>query len=331
MKTKIIILFLLGIFSFLPSEAQQIVVHDPVMVQADGTYYLFCTGMGISSFSSADMKNWKKEKPVFAKAPEWAVNTVPGFKGHIWAPDIIYFNGKYNLFYSVSAFGKNTSCIGLVTTPTLKQDDPAFKWTDHGKIIQSVPGRDDWNAIDPNLIVDENNQPWLAFGSFWSGIKLVKLRSDLTAIAEPQEWYGLAKRPKSFSISDTLAGDGAIEAPFIFRHKKYYYLFVSFDYCCRGVNSNYKIMVGRSEKVTGPYLDKDGKAMAEGGGSLVLQGDENYHGLGHSATYTFNGKDYIIYHAYDSKDAGKPKLIISELAWSTDDWPQVVRQEESGK
>lgn len=323
MKTKLTFLFLLGIFLSLEVHAQEIIVHDPVMAKKDGTYYLFCTGMGISAYSSLDMKNWKKEKPVFAKAPDWAVNAVPGFKGHIWAPDIFFHNGKYHLFYSISAFGKNTSCIGLAINPTLNPDDPAFQWTDHGKIIQSVPGRDDWNAIDPNLIIDENGTPWLSFGSFWSGIKMVKLRPDLTGVAEPEEWYGLAKRPKNFGISDTLAGDGAIEAPFIFRQKNNYYLFVSFDYCCRGQNSDYKIMVGRSEKVTGPYLDKEGKPMSEGGGTLVLQGDNNYNGLGHNSTYTFDGKDYLIFHAYDAKDAGKPKLLIRELKWSADGWPKV--------
>jgi arabinan endo-1,5-alpha-L-arabinosidase len=305
-------------------QAQQTIVHDPVMIRQDSTYVLFCTGLGISSFYSNDMKDWKAGKPVFSQAPEWAKQAIPGFKGHIWAPDISYYKGRYNLFYSVSAFGKNTSCIGLATNPTLKPDDPKFQWTDHGKVIQSVPGRDDWNAIDPNLIVDEQSQPWLVFGSFWSGIKLVKLNPDLTGVAQPEEWHGLAKRPRTFTIPETEAGDGSIEAPFIFRHESYYYLFVSFDYCCRGINSTYKIMAGRSEKVTGPYLDKDGKPMMEGGGTLVLQGDKNYPGVGHNAVCTFNSKDYIVFHAYDAKDGGKSKLLIRELKWSAEGWPEAV-------
>ena len=135
---------------------RQTTVHDPVMIKQGDTWYLFCTGWGISSFSSKDMQNWKKEKPVFASAPQWAVNAVPSFKGHIWAPDISYHNGKYYLYYSVSAFGKNTSCIGLAINKTLDPASPDFKWEDQGKVIQSVPGRDMWNAIDPNQIDDEN-------------------------------------------------------------------------------------------------------------------------------------------------------------------------------
>jgi arabinan endo-1,5-alpha-L-arabinosidase len=322
MKTQnIFLVFLLSIL-LQNAYSQQIIVHDPVMIRQDSTYVLFCTGFGISTFYSNNMKDWKQGKPVFDQAPEWAKLAVPGFKGHIWAPDISYFNGRYNLFYSVSAFGKNTSCIGLVTNPSLIPDDPKFKWTDQGKVIQSVPGRDDWNAIDPNLIVDEQSQPWLVFGSFWSGIKMAKLNANLTGIAQPEEWHGLAKRPRTFTIAETEAGDGAIEAPFIFHHGNYYYLFVSFDYCCQGVNSNYKIMIGRSEKVTGPYVDKDGKPMMEGGGTLLLQGDKNYPGLGHNAVCSFDGKDYIVFHAYDANDDGKPKLLICELKWNEDGWPE---------
>jgi len=124
------------------------------------------------------MKTWKKEKPVFTKAPEWAVDSVKGFKGHIWAPDISYFNGEYYLYYSISAFGKNTSCIGLATNKTLNPSDPEFAWIDHGLIIQSIPNKTNWNAIDPNLIVDKNNVPYLSFGSFWDGLKMVRLTPD---------------------------------------------------------------------------------------------------------------------------------------------------------
>jgi len=322
MKTRNIFYIIIFSLQLFTAKAQQIIVHDPVMIRQDSTYVLFCTGFGITTFYSNDMKDWKPGKPVFGQAPDWAKQAISGFKGHIWAPDISYYNSRYNLFYSVSAFGKNTSCIGLTTNLTLNPDDPKFKWTDHGKVIQSVPGRDDWNAIDPNLIIDEKSQPWLVFGSFWSGIKMVKLNPDLNGVAQPEEWHGLAKRPRTFTIPETEAGDGSIEAPFIFRHGNYYYLFVSFDYCCRGINSNYKIMAGRSEKVTGPYLDKDSKPMMEGGGTSVLQGDKNYPGLGHNAVCTFYSKDYIVFHAYDAKDNGKPKLLIRELKWNAEGWPE---------
>ena len=300
-------------------------VHDPVIIRQDSSYYVFCTGQGINVFSSTDRKHWKKEKPVFSSAPAWAVNTITGFKGHIWAPDISYHNGQYYLYYSVSAFGKNTSCIGVATNKTLDASSKDFKWTDHGKVIQSVPGRDMWNAIDPNLIVDENKTPWLAFGSFWNGIKMVKLNDNLTAVAQPETWYTVASRKRDVILPDSVAGDAAIEAPFIYKHENYYYLFVSFDYCCRGEKSTYKMMVGRSESVAGPYVDRDGVPMNLGGGSVVLEGNKNWHGVGHNAVAAFNGIDYLVYHAYDANDNGRSKLQIEKIVW-LNGWPYVGRR-----
>jgi arabinan endo-1,5-alpha-L-arabinosidase len=312
----------------LAAEAQTAVpaipIHDPVLAREKDTYYLFGTGNGVTVWSSKDRQNWTAEKPVFAIPPAWATKAVPGFKEHIWAPDISFANGQYSLFYSISTFGKNRSAIGLATNKTLDPKAKGFKWVDHGAVIKSVPGRDMWNAIDPNLVRDEKGTPWLVFGSFWNGIKLVQLRPDLTAPAEPEQWRTVAHRPRTATLNDSLPGDGAIEGPFVFRHDGYYYLFVSFDYCCRGPQSTYKMMVGRSRVLTGPYLDQAGTSMEQGGGTLVLQGDANWFGVGHNAVATFDNVDYLIFHGYDGHDHGRPKLRIEPLAWSADGWPNVA-------
>lgn len=318
--------FLCLILVLLPAIgiAQQITVHDPVMINENNTFYLYCTGMGIDCWSSSDMVIWKKEKPVFSKPPEWAVESVSGFKGHIWAPDISYHNGQYYLYYSVSSFGKNTSCIGLTTNTTLDPSDPGFNWIDHGKVIQSVPNRDFWNAIDPNLIVDENQTGWLNFGSFWGGIKMVKLNAGYTAVDTNQVWHTLSKRQRDYELDDDDPGNGAIEAPFIFRKDNRYYLFVSFDYCCRGLKSNYRVMVGRADEVTGPYYDRDGLKLTEGGGTIVCEGNEVWAGVGHNGISTFSGRDYMVFHGYKISQNGKPELIIREIKWTSDGWPEVV-------
>jgi len=297
-------------------------VHDPVMIRQDSIYYVYSTGMGISVWSSVNRKDWKKEPPVFDNAPAWAVEAVPGFRGHIWAPDISYHNGMYYLYYAVSSFGKNTSCIGLAVNKTLHTDAADYHWQDLGKVIQSVPGRDTWNAIDPNLAMDQQGTPWLAFGSFWNGIKLVRLAADLRSVALPEQWYTIAARPRSGGIPDTVAGDAAIEAPFIYRKDKYYYLFVSFDYCCRGEKSTYKMVVGRSDKIQGPYLDRDGNPMTLGGGSLVLEGDKSWHGVGHNAVVSLEDGDWLVFHGYDANDNGKSKLRMERLDW-LNGWPVV--------
>jgi len=301
--------------------AQDITVHDPVMIKQKDTYYLYCTGNGISVFSSKDLKTWKNEPQVFAEKPVWADAVAADFKNHIWAPDISFHNNIYYLYYSVSAFAKNTSAIGVTTNTTLDSKDPAYKWVDQGIVIQSIPNRDLWNAIDPNLTFDENNTPWLAFGSFWEGLKLVKLNPDLKSIAQPQEWHTIAKRKRTFELADSDPGDGALEAPFIFKKNGYYYQFLSWDLCCRGKESTYKVVVGRSKTITGPYLDKEGKSLNEGGGTLLIQGDNNWYGAGHNSTYTFDGKDYIIYHAYSAKENGRPVLQIKQLQWDAALWP----------
>src|ERR1700743_762287 len=123
-----------------PWRTTQVPPHDPVMIREDSVYYAFFTGFGVSVWSSVNRQDWHREPPVFDKPPAWAVNAIPGFKGSIWAPDISYYNGLYYLYYAVSAFGKNTSCIGLAVNKTLHSDSKDFKWEDQVKVIQSVPG-----------------------------------------------------------------------------------------------------------------------------------------------------------------------------------------------
>jgi arabinan endo-1,5-alpha-L-arabinosidase len=296
--------------------------HDPVMIKQDSVYYLFTTGGGTAS--STDMKNWKRGPRVFEKPPEWITpDMIPGFRGGgYWAPDIHYVKGNYYLYYSFSAFGKNTSVIGVATNKTLHPSDPGYKWTDHGLVIQSVPNRDFWNAIDANLVMD-GEQGWLAFGSFWGGIKLVKLSADLLSVAKPEVWYTIARRPRTFQLDDTDPGDGPVEAAFIYKRGQYFYLFISVDYCCRGVNSTYKVLVGRSEKVEGPYLDREGKSLSIGGGTLVASGNQFWAAVGHSGHYDFDGVSYMIMHGYDKLDNGRSKLIIREMKWDAEGWPSI--------
>ncbi|MBN1998287.1 arabinan endo-1,5-alpha-L-arabinosidase [candidate division KSB1 bacterium] len=312
------------------AQAGDIRAHDPVIMKQDSMYYIFCTGRGISIKRSKDLNNWENIGRVFQEPPEWAEKAVSGFRGHIWAPDIFYADGTYYLYYSVSSFGKNTSCIGVATNKTLHPDDPDYLWVDHGKVIESVPNRDNWNAIDPNIIRDENGDVWMNFGSFWDGIKLVKLDSTLWKIKrDPQEWYSLARRTRSPEIADDQPGDGAIEAPFIVRKNGYFYLFVSIDYCCRGLKSNYKIVVGRSPKVMGPYVDRDGKSMLEGGGNILLAGDERWAGQGHNAVLLDAEGDWLVFHGYDIKNNGQSVLVIRHLDWTGDGWPVAGEQIES--
>lgn len=342
--------FLVIMSHSLMAQTPRPIVHDPVMIKQNDTYFVFNTGIGISVKSSKDMKTWKEEKPVFETTPKWVASMIPKFDGRIWAPDIIYHNGTYYLYYSVSTFGRNNSAIGVATNATLMPTDPKFKWVDHGIVVQSVPGRDLWNAIDPNVVLDESGKPWMVFGSFWAGMKLVNLQPDMLAVVKDstQEWSTVAARERNWKVDERDAGDaanpeldyktlytpelleanknmknGSIEAPFIFRKSGYYYLFVSWDRCCRGLESSYKILVGRAKDIRGPYLDKQGVKMIHGGGTLIAQGNEAWAAVGHQAAYTIDGKDYLVFHGYDKSDNGKPKLIIEEIQWDNEMWPTI--------
>jgi arabinan endo-1,5-alpha-L-arabinosidase len=307
-------------FRFNPSNPT---IHDPVMIKQGDTIHLLYTGMGISHLLSTDMKTWTLTGPVFRTTPPWIRDKLPGFRGHMWAPDILYYQGNYHLFYSCSAFGKNTSLIAHASIPTLNSLDSLIQWKDLGMIVQSVPYRDMWNAIDPNVLIDEDGIPWMVFGSFWNGLKLVRLTDDLKGIAVPEEWHSLCRRSRTAGLDDSDPGDGAVEAPFLFKHGAYYYLFASYDYCCRGLQSTYYVVVGRSGNVRGPYLDREGKTMMDGGGTVVIQGDDRYAGVGHCAVYHWDDTDYFVAHGYDKTENGASKLVLRRLTWDEAGWPHV--------
>lgn len=294
-------------------------VHDPVLAQEGNTYYLFSTGRNLTCMSSEDLKKWRFEPQVFTDAPRWAMDSVPGYEGHTWAPDILYYKGNYHLFYSCSTFGKNTSAIGHAFRSTLDPNDPE-PWTDTGAVIVSR-STDDYNAIDPNVVVDENGVPWMTFGSFWGGIRMVQLTEDMASCAQPENVYTLCTRKYVPDDGVPQPDQNAVEAPFIFRHDGFYYLFVSYDFCCRGLRSNYRVVVGRSADVCGPYVDREGRSLMQGGGTPVVSSDNDFVAIGHSAAYRLGDKDYFLAHGYSRRQNGASKLFLKEMDWDEEGWP----------
>ncbi len=306
------------------------ITHDPSIAHEGDTYYVFATTSNAAEGQfpvrcSHDLKEWKLCGHVFDKIPDWIHEASPTTKD-LWAPDISFFQGKYHLYYAYSAFGVNTSGIALATNETLDPLSPKYRWHDEGLVLKSTQA-DDFNAIDPNITFDETGQPWLSFGSFWGGIKMRRI--DPVTGKPPvinDKTYALATRAKPASADPAKPGLPpdwqAIEAPFIVRHGDYFYLFVSFDLCCRGTRSNYRTMVGRSLHVTGPYLDAEGKPMLEGGGTQLLQPNSRWIGPGGESILQRPEGDIIVFHAYDAV-TGKPALQISTLTWEQG-WPHAA-------
>ncbi len=287
-------------------------VHDPsTIVKWKDEFWLFYTGHGVPSYHSKDLITWEPGPRVFTNAPAWIEQAVPASRElQYWAPAVIKAGDLYLLYYSVSTFGKNTSAIGLATTPTLDPGDPKFKWTDQGIVVQS-DSTNPFNAIDPAVSFDAEGNLWLAFGSFWSGIKLIQLDAKTgRRIAPDSPMYSLAHNE-------------SIEASFICRHGKFYYLFVNWGFCCRGVNSTYEIRVGRSEKITGPYLDQNGIDLLAGGGTLVLASQPPFIGPGHAGIVVKNGMNWFSCHFYDATRRGAPTLSILPLKWTGTGWPEI--------
>ena len=306
-----------------PFTTNEPMVHDPVMAVEDGTYYLLSTGMGVQWATSTDMLTWTVQTtPFINDIPAWTHDSVPGFERHVWAPDIIRKDGQWWLAYSCSTFGRNTSAIGLMVSEKL-----SGPWRDAGCIVCSREKRDDWNAIDPCFIVDDKGTPWLTWGSFWDGIQMARLDHSMHLASAPQtiaRRYARGEETTEPNPTSKFAGPNAIEAPFIFRHGGYYYLFVSWDYCCRGAKSNYRVAVGRSKNVNGPYLDREGRDMQQGGGTIVLEGDkQKYEAAGHCSVYHIDdtGDDIFICHGYSTQRDGMALLIKKRISWTPEGWP----------
>ena len=317
----VLVLASLGVSA--PARADDLVgytfVHDPSMIKQGNTYYVFSTGDpngsvgngNIQIRTSTDLRHWRYRGTVFSQIPNW-VTLIVGTIPNLWAPDISYWHGLYHLYYAGSSFGTNNSVIGLATNVTLDPSSPSYHWVDRGLVVQSTSA-DDWNAIDPNLALDAHGHPWLAFGSFWTGIKMRRIDPASGKLAKADtSLYALAYR----------SGSNAIEAASIIYRKPYYYLFVSFDFCCRGVKSTYRIMVGRARAITGPYADRAGHPMSDGGGTQVLASQGRFRGPGGETVVRDGTRFLLAHHYYDADDNGNAKLEINPIAWTTDGWPK---------
>lgn len=291
--------------------------HDPVIAVENGVYYVFSTGPGISVRASRDLVTWTPDRPALNPVPEWTAKTIPGSRNFYWAPDISRWDGKWHLYYAVSTFGSNRSAIGLATNVTLDPSRKEYKWVDEGVVWRSVR-KDNYNAIDPNVAFDANGEPWLSFGSFWDGLVILPLdRATGRAKFPGRAPTFIARRSRENGAP------GAIEAPFITRRGAYFYLFASFDFCCRGTNSTYNVRVGRSQSITGPYVDREGRSMMADGGTQILATSGRWVGPGHNGLLRDRKHDLMVWHAYDAEDRGTPKLRIGDLVWDRQGWPTV--------
>ncbi|MCC8168060.1 MAG: arabinan endo-1,5-alpha-L-arabinosidase, partial [Clostridiales bacterium] len=306
-------------------------VHDPAIYHdpVSGDYFLYCTNARM--LRSKDMIKWENIGKALDEAPEIASQWI-GSKA-IWAPDIVKEGDEYRLYCSNSSFGEQQSCIFLAVA-----DKPEGPFVPRDVVFRSTH----WtnvNAIDANIITDEKSgRQYMVYGSFWGGCHIIELdRKTGLAIKGPDEkGKCVARRPRW--------ADTAIEGPYIIYNPdtEYYYLFVSYA----SLKSDYNIRVGRSRKVTGPYVDHNGRNMTDLSdddatlGYMLACGykfDDDpvgYMGPGHnSVLHDTDGEWYMISHIrqHDFKQGEPSTLHVRKMEWSSDGWPLVSPEQYSGE
>ena len=283
--------------------------HDPSIIyeKSAGLYWMFYTADGIGVKYSSDGKNWNQGQQVLGSKLSWWSQYVPSKTDfNIWAPEIVYYNGNYWLYYSVSTFGSRQSCIGLMKCSSILKGD----WSDQGKVINST-NSSKWNCIDPAFIYD--GAPYLAFGSWSDGIYMVRLSSS-------------TMKPNSSSftqIADRDLSSNAIEGASIWKAGNgYFYLLCSYDKCCAGTSSTYNIRYGRSKSALGPYLDKNGKSLCDNGGTTLLSSSGNRIGPGGQCIFETktSGKYALGFHYYNKAKNGEATLGIFDIKTANGGW-----------
>jgi arabinan endo-1,5-alpha-L-arabinosidase len=300
-----------------PKMLGDVRIHDPSVIVENGVWASFQTGDtgglhqgAIKVKTSPDGITWTNAGAVGKGIPKWGMKEIGYRAQNIWAPSVSKHGDRWYLYYSLSSFGLQFSAIGLMTNEAFDASKPGEGWIDQGMVLKST-GRDDFNAIDPYRIDTSDGRAWLSYGSFWSGIKLREL--------DPVTGLLLAEGTPRYDLA--WYGGGVIEASAILEHEGKFYLFVSYDRCCAGVDSTYRMMVGRADAVTGPYLGKDGTDLLKAGATELQKGDAHYIGPGGQEPVFGTESPMLVYHYYDGTDLGVSKIQIVSIGWDADGWP----------
>src|SRR4051812_7025071 len=285
-------------------------MHDPsTVIQADGKFYVYATGNGLPAFVSDDGWTWRRAGSVMQAVPGGrpGPDVIARGGNNSWAPDIIRSGDKFFLYYAAPGT-QPKSAVGLLVGRTLDPASPDYKWEDAGPVVWS-DGVEDSNAIDPGILRDPTNDAlWLTYGSYFRYIRLVEL--------DPRTGKRLHPEAKPINVAVNS------EASVMIFHEGWYYLLVTHGSCCAGGNSTYNIRMGRSRKVTGPFLDNMGIDMLQGGGKLFAGSSGRHIGVGHFGLLDLGDgvQKFSCHYESDLDRGGVSVLDIRPLMWR-DGWP----------
>ena len=290
---------------------------DPTVIRTDEGFYLYATQTNsywIPIYFSKDLVNWEFKRSAFRKATRPTEDVLPG-GGAFWAPEIRYINGKYVLYFSWAKWGDGSISYTAVAT----SDSPVGDFLNAKPLLIT----DDFgsNCID-QFYYEEDSKKYMFVGSF-NGIYVTELTDDGLSVKRGADGKPVLKKQ--------VCGR-AFEGTNIYKKGKYYYLFASINNCCpnNGMDSKYKVVVGRSENLLGPYVDRKGKDMLDNSWELVLEGDgETFFGPGHNSIIIPDdaGTDWMIYHSYVKENGavGGRLGMLDRIVWSADGWPTIKK------
>lgn len=292
-------------------------VADPTVIRTDEGFYLYATQTNsywIPIYFSKDLVNWEFKRSAFRKATRPTEDVLPG-GGAFWAPEIRYINGKYVLYFSWAKWGDGSISYTAVAT----SDSPVGDFLNAKPLLIT----DDFgsNCID-QFYYEEDGKKYMFVGSF-NGIYVTELTDDGLSVKRGADGKPVLKKQVCGRV---------FEGTNIYKKGKYYYLFASINNCCpnNGMDSKYKVVVGRSENLLGPYVDRKGKDMLDNSWELVLEGDgETFFGPGHNSIIIPDdaGTDWMIYHSYvkENGTVGGRLGMLDRIVWSADGWPTIKK------
>jgi arabinan endo-1,5-alpha-L-arabinosidase len=279
----------------------QIGIHDPsTVVRCNNRFYTYGTGGG--SLVSDDGWTWRR-------------GTALPRRG--LAPDVIHIGDRYYVYVAANIGAQPRAAVNMIWTRTLDPESPDYKW-EEGGVVASSDGVEDSNAIDPGVFLDPSDgRLWLVYGSYFGYIRLVELDPKTGTRKDPSD------TPRDLAIN--------CEAATMMFHDGFYYLLATHGSCCRGADSGYNIRVGRSRKVTGPFLDQTGLDMIRGGGTLLIGSGGRVIGPGHFGLLDLGDgvQRFSLHYEADLDRGGASVLDIRPLLWR-DGWPMAGDNLASG-
>jgi len=294
----------------LPGLDGQIGMHDPSTIGVDkGRFYVYATGGGLPFSMSEDGWTWQRGGSLMQAVPggKPGPDVIARGGNNTWAPDVIHVGDRYFIYYAAPGT-QPKAAIGLLVGKTLDPKSPDFTWEDGGPVVWS-DGVEDSNAIDPGVLLDPTNGTmWLTYGSYFGYIRLVQL--------DPKT--GKRLHPEATPIDVAINGEASV----MIYHDGWYYLLLTHGSCCQGANSSYNIRMGRSRKVTGPFLDNMGIDMLKGGGKLFAGSSGRHVGPGHFGLLDLGDgvQKFSCHYEADLDRGGISVLDIRPLLWR-DGWP----------